>query len=401
MIWFRSNQTEPADNAQLEQPQPSNNPGKDQFELLTSHSLSNGLPDAGEWRGKPAMQDLNGDGHVDLVVSIRRYDKFRIADGIHVYTGDGSGNWTAADRGLPDDMGYGGSDCGDFNGDGRPDVFYSGHDLPPRVFLNFLGQDNANEWVGLDSLEDLDGISCSDVALGDYNNDGFTDAAVMGFFPKTGGLYVLENNGGAEFHPKQQLMKRSHYGAIVHFFDVDGDGSLELVAATSKGPQVWRFRDNEWVQDSDGLPNTYGSGEISGIVRGIAARDLDGDGKAELAVACLPNEERDHPPIRLYRQTAEGWKLWGKPLPVTESCFDVTFANLPNSTTGMFLAGQHGVLVVRLHRDGDHHVLGRIADTADVLNVGAGDANGDGVDDVLVLGQRGVRVFAFESELTK
>ena len=41
-------------------------------------------------------------------------------------------------------------------------------------------------------------------------------------------------------------------------------------------------------------------------------------------------------------------------------------------------------------------MLGRIENTADVLNVGAGDVDADGDDEVLVLGQRGVRVFDFD-----
>lgn len=399
VIWFRYSAPEaakPADNAAPQSPLPEAyvQPGADAFPLLPARSLSNGLPEDGEWRGKPVLRDLNGDDHLDLAVSIRRYDKSRIADGIRVYVGDGAGSWTAADRGLPDDMGYGGTDSGDFNGDGRPDLFYSGHDLPPRVFLNFLGQENANEWVALESVMDLARISCSDVALGDFNGDGFADAAVMGFFPKTGGFYVLTNDGGAGFLPKKQLLKQTHYGAIVRFHDLDGDGNLELIGATSLGPKVWRHEDGEWIDDSEGLPTTFGLGEISGITRGIDARDLDGDGKAELVHCGLPTEK--HASIRLSRREGDRWASWGDDLPIVESCFDVVFARLPGGHNGMFLAGQHGVLVVRLFEDGRNTVLGRIDATGAVLNVGAGDADGDGDDEVLALGQRGLKMFDFD-----
>lgn len=357
--------------------------------------MATGLPDKGEWRGKPVMRDLNGDGHVDIAASIRRFDKMRIADGIHVFLGDGKGTWKACDRGLAKDMGYGGIDAGDVNGDGKPDLIYSGHDLPPRVFVNFLAHGDDNEWAGMDSVAGLEGISCSDVALGDFDKDGHADLAIMGFFPKTGGLYVMANKGNGEFGPKVELMPARDYGAIVRFIDVDGDGRVELLAATSVGAKVWRLVDGKWTDDSAGLPETWDVGQISGIVRGIDARDIDGDGKAEIAIAGLPTP--GHAPVRIYRREGDRWVDWGKGLPAEEASYDVVFAKLAGGSQGLFLANQHGVLVVRCGKDGANQLLGRIEGTEGVLNVGAGDVNGDGADEVLIVGQKGLSVFAIDS----
>lgn len=404
VVWFRREapvvQEAPRQPSPTERLAAANNKEREiamrAFPLLTVRSLGDGLPDTGEWRGKPVLKDLNGDGHVDLVTSIRRIDKHRIADGIRAYLGDGTGHWRLSDKGLAKDMGYGGTDVADLNGDGRPDLVYSGHDLPPRAFLNFLAFEGQDEWVGLESLVDLAGISCSDVALGDYDQDGAPDLAVMGFFPKTGGLYVLRNDGHGVFEPKQELMPAAFYGAIVRWHDVDGDGRVELLAATSQGASVWHWRDGAWSEDHDGLPDTSAVGEINGIVRGIDAHDLDGDGRAEIAVAGLPNPERGHGSIQVYRRDAERWVAIGRDLPTTESCFDVVFARLAGGATGMFLAGQHGVLVVRVAKDGACEVLGRVPGTEGVLNVGAGDVDGDGIDEVLSMQQRGLGLFAFD-----
>jgi len=372
---------------------------KAEYPRLAVRSVGNGLPDKGEWRGKPALRDLDGDGHTDLVTSIRRFDKNHIADGIHVYLGDGKGNWTPCDTGLADDMGYGGVDVADLTGDGRPDLLYSGHDLPPRAFANFLDREGNREWVAMDSVPGLEGISCSDVALGDYDMDGDADLAVMGFFPKTGGLYVMPNKGNGEFDAKTELMPIRDYGAIVRFVDLDGDQRVELIAATSVGAKVFAYVDGKWVDQSLGLPETFDLGQISGIVRGIAAKDLDGDGKAELVVSNLPTE--GHPPLRLFRREGDRWVAWGRGLPADESCFDVVFARLADGANGMFLAGQHGVLVVSVARDGACEVRGRIDATAGVLNVGAGDIDGDQVDEVLVINQRGLQLFAIPARDTK
>ncbi|MBL9078261.1 MAG: VCBS repeat-containing protein [Planctomycetes bacterium] len=355
------------------------------YPLLTVRQLGNGLPDSGEWRGKPVVADLNGDGKLDCVTSIRRFDKVRIADGLRAYLGDGAGGWRLADAGLAKDMGYGGADVADLNGDGRLDIVYSGHDLPPRGFLNFLGFEGHDEWVPLEPLMDLAGVSCADVALGDYDRDGAPDLAVMGFFPKTGGLYVLRNDGSGAFEPKQQLLEASHYGAIVRFADVDGDGGVELIAATSMGPRVWRWREGAWSEFADGLPSTFGPNEVSGITRGIAAADLDGDGRAELAVCGLPNGV--HAPVALYRHDGTAWRRFDSGLPDSESCFDIVFARLAGGDRGLFLACQHGVVVVRCTADGACEVVGRIPLTEGVLNLGAGDVDGDGADDVLLMQQ--------------
>ena len=396
VVWFRFQPDNPDGQigTAVKQDPSRERPPQTEHPVLPSRSMGRGLPDKGEWRGKPVFRDLNGDGKTDLVASIRRFDKHKIADGMHVWLGDGTGGWTPCDKGLPTDMGYGGTDAGDVNGDGRPDLVYSGHDTPPRVFLNFLNFEGQNEWVALQSMADLNGTSCSDVALGDFDRDGFADLAIMGFFPDTGGLYVLAGVGTGEWKPKHQLMPKHDYGAIVRFVDLDGDGRVELIAATSAGPKVWGFVDGAWVDQSEGLPTTAGEGEISGIVRGIAAKDLDGDGLAELVVAGLPNGV--HSPVRLFRRVAGQWALWGSGLPSGESCFDVVFAQLGQEGTGLFLAGQHGVLVVRCGRDGACAVLGRIAGTEGVLNVGAGDVDGNGTDEVLVIGQRGLQLYAFD-----
>lgn len=399
VIWFnRHRDEEPRMGSALERQIPATKPGVSGLPTLNVRSLGVGLPEKGEWRGKPVMLDLNADGKTDVVTSIRRFDKMHLADGIHVYLGDGKGGWTAADSGLSDEMGYGGADAGDINGDGRIDIVYSGHDMPPRAFVNFLGQAGQNEWVGMEGVPGFEHTSCADVALGDIDLDGDLDLAVMGFFPKTGGLYVLTNNGAGEFGNSTELLTPHFYGAIVRFVDLDGDGRVELIAATSVGAKAWHFVDGTWVDRSEGLPKTNEVGDISGIIRGIAAHDVDGDGVCELAVSCLPTA--GHPPIRLFRRQGDAWAAWGRDLPSGESFFDVVFARLTSGATGLFLAGQHGVVVVRCRPDGVCETLGRIDRTAGVLNVAAGDADGDGVDDVLVAGQLGLRLYAIEMPST-
>lgn len=385
------------------QPQPQNQeqPSGPSHRMLRCRDVGKGLPDGGEWRGKPLIADLDGDGKPDLAASLRRFEMSKLGDGIHVFLNDGAGNWQACDRGLATDMGYGGIDAGDVNGDGRLDLCYSGHDLPPRLFLNFLHNAEQREWVGIESIKDLPPNSCADVALGDYDGDRHADLAVVGWLPKQGGVYVFHNDGRGEFSNPVELVPSAHYGALLRFHDLDGDGRCELIGATSMGARVWRHSDGKWLDESKGLPVTDGVGQIGGIIRAIDAMDVDGDGSAELVVAGIPDDEHGHPAVRLWKRTADGWAQWGSGLPPAgESFFDAVFARLDDKgTRGLFLAGQPlgqaqlgGVLVVRVARDGACTVLGRVPGTAGVLNVAAGDVDGDGIDEVLVVGQLGLRI---------
>ena len=77
--------------------------------IIEAASLSEGLFEHGQWRGKPALADLDGDGRRDLVASVRRWDSETMGDGLFVWLGDGGSSWTPAIEGLRRDMGYGGA----------------------------------------------------------------------------------------------------------------------------------------------------------------------------------------------------------------------------------------------------------------------------------------------------
>jgi hypothetical protein len=352
--------------------------------MLGWDELSEGLPSVGQWRGRSLLEDLDGDGHLDLVTSVRRLDHATPGEGLMVYLGDGAGNWTRSTDGLRRDMSYGGSAVSDVDGDGRLDLAFSGHNVTPHVFL----ADGTGSWRGSATGIDVTGM-CADVALGDMDRDGLVDLATLGFQRDSCGLVLFVGVGGGTFARMLELLPADVFGAQVHMLDLDGDDHPELLASTSLGPKVWRWDGADMVEMSDGLPTP----EIGGSDLGIAARDLDGDGFSELLVTGMIYT--GHSPLRLYRWDGSAWRPWGQGLPEDESFFDGCFARLgDDAETCLVLAGRAGIGLVAMRAPGTFESLGRLEGTEGVFNVTAGDVDGDGREEVVFVGIGGVRVMS-------
>ena len=93
-------------------------------------SSSSGLPSSGDYCDLSAG-DFDSDGNADLFSA-----GIRSASGIHVYKGDGSGNWTEESSGLPTSGGYVGTDVGDMSNDGKLDLLVGNEGGGLEVYMN-------------------------------------------------------------------------------------------------------------------------------------------------------------------------------------------------------------------------------------------------------------------------
>jgi hypothetical protein len=236
-----------------------------------------------------ALGDLNGDGKPDLAVAnYMSHSSVGGAGGTGSGTGgSGTGGNLQTSPGsvsvfLSSAAGYGPPQyynvstipasitAGDLNGDGKADV----------AIVNVQGVSvlfNDGSGALLAPVSFATGTGPAWVALGDLNGDGKADLAIanQGVNNVGGDVAVLLNMGGGTFVANNYPAGVSPIA--VAMADLNGDGKADLAVASGTGVSVLLNNGN----GTFGAPASYGSGTNP---FSVAAGDLNGDGKIDLAV---------------------------------------------------------------------------------------------------------------------
>lgn len=211
-----------------------------------------------------ATEDLNGDGHQDLVVLGANYPQSGIVNVPQpgrVFFGDGDGHFVPAPTSLfPVDTlltVHASGLFSDFNGDGRADMFIAefGFDAPPwpgRQNRLYLSRPEGGWQDTTATLPQLSDTSHS-AAVGDVSGRGAVDIFVGNTFANSDALpYFLLNTGSGLFTLTRDIIPVGRDAILdtstYHIFpgetlaDLDGDGLPELIVTADASVSFKKLR---------------------------------------------------------------------------------------------------------------------------------------------------------------
>jgi hypothetical protein len=243
-----------------------------------------------------ALGDVDGDGHIDMVVA--RINKSAAGATNLLYLNNGTSTPWEGVTGLPitSDLNQSKSMAlGDVDGDGDLDLVVGndgdGAGEVNRLYLNDGAGDPWDTVSGIDIVA-ADAHDSYDMLLGDVDRDGDLDLIAInhGNFPSGEPNRLYLNDGSGD--PWDTLggvditsdVSSSQSGALG---DVNGDGYLDLVVGNLAGPAVKRL----YLNDGSGDPwdTVSGVNITADIIRttSVALGDVDGDGDLDLVAGAI------------------------------------------------------------------------------------------------------------------
>ncbi len=255
--------------------------------------------------------DYNGDGWLDIFIGNETIPDSGETDPCELFRNNGDGTFTecAAENGIDIKDWIKGVVSGDFNNDGRPDLYLSSLVGPNRLLRNDGPADGSNApnvpYIFTDVAKAA-GVTEPNSSFPcwffDYNNDGWLDIFVTGYSIKDAGdvladylgakhsgerARLYQNNGDGTF---QDVTKAKGLYKILHamgcnFGDIDSDGWLDFYVGTGD-PHLGtiipnRMFRNDAARTFQDVTTTGGFGQLQ-KGHGIAFGDINQDGAQDI-----------------------------------------------------------------------------------------------------------------------
>jgi hypothetical protein len=265
--------------------------------------VNNGLSQGGAVWG-----DFDNDGDLDILVGGRDQAG---AYQLRVYRNDGGGAFAAVavaavGAGLVD----GAAVFGDLDGDGDLDVAACGVDAggTRRLRYYFNNGNGTFNTVPVDVDVLGAGTNRSDVAMGDFDNDGDLDMLFSGRDAGGRRLRVYRNNGIGTFDPNQIELPGGVEWSDAAWGDFDNDGDLDVLACGNTAGAAASRRLRVHRNNGDGTFDPVFI-NIPGAANGFALGDIrwgDDDADGDLDVLVTGADQAGNRQLYIYRNNGNG-----------------------------------------------------------------------------------------------
>lgn len=220
--------------------------------------------------------DLDGDGKPDMVTANST------AGNISVFRST-STNGTVSFAAKVDIAGGTspvGIAAGDLNGDGKPDIAVTNLAVTPKVSV-FINTSTAGSVSFAARVEFTAGSSPRGIDINDIDADGKPDIIVTNQGAASFSVFQNTTTGGTvSFAPKMDFVTGSNpYNITAR--DIDGDGKADVAVTNQTSGNISVFRNTSTAGSiSFAAKIDFATGTLP---RGIAAGDVDADGKPDIA----------------------------------------------------------------------------------------------------------------------
>jgi hypothetical protein len=260
----------------------------------------------------------------------------------------------------------------DLDGDGALDVLFRGAEA--------LGSIRGYGDGTLDPVVIIaDRLGSANIGVSDMNGDGTPDIAVALGGP-AGGVDILLNDGQGRFATRTEF-PTAPYADGVAVGDFDEDGDVDLATPAVGGFSVL-------LNDGRGQFSSHVEYDLGSTPRSLTAIDVDGDGRSDLVLDVKDGV------YQIIRNDGSGRLTPEAPIDFvgrTLAWVDLTGDGLPDHVVGPLLEEVSSALTI-FPNDGGTFGPGARADAPGlVLPIGdvvAGDLNGDGWSDLVLLNRR-------------
>jgi hypothetical protein len=245
--------------------------------------------------------DADGDGDIDAVGSTAQGGMLLLRDSSVSVSGDCGVGLT---RGIPV-LGMASMQSlvyADVDGDGDDDVLSVTSSSDVMLLVN----NGSGYFADATALSGLAVASSRavEVTVGDIDGDGDVDVFVSAV---SSASVLMQNNGNGSFTDvTAATVSPNTTGAFIAstMVDVDGDSDLDLLVAMSSGSRLYVNAGNGTLVESGARVRGVASYTGGGVVRGVTAADVDGDGDVDALVFGSGAQQ-------LYVNNGSGWFVDG------------------------------------------------------------------------------------------